>query len=175
MDLKEVFGSARAEHEPDRPTPAACPILIVEDDPVFGQLLFPMLGVRDYASAASGVAEALSQICLLKEQPSRLVLQDLLIPEAGALDCLRAIRGALADTPGLTGLTVGRAIKDHDPDAFVVLLTGWDEQVDANESAAAGVDRIIVKPVSREQFFEMFETDDPRVREFALEASCPRS
>jgi CheY-like chemotaxis protein len=174
MDLKEVFGSARAEHEPDHPTPAARPSLIVEDDSTIGRLLFPMLGVRDYASAAvTGAAEALAYF--LKEQSFRLVLLDLLMPKPGRLDFLRAVRGSLADTPGLTGLTVGRAIKDHDPDAYVVLPTGWDEQVDANESAAAGVDRIIMKPVSREEFFEMFETDEPRVREFALEASCPRS
>jgi len=68
MDLKEVFGSARAEHEPDYPTSAARPILMVEDDSTIG-----------------------------------------------------------------------------------------------------------MKAVSREPSFEMFETDDPRVRQFALEAACPRS
>jgi CheY-like chemotaxis protein len=67
--------------------------------------------------------------------------------------------------PDLSGLTISRAIKDHDPDAHVTLLTGSGEQVDEHDSAAAGVDRIIVKPVSRAQIVQIF--DD--------EASCARS
>jgi CheY-like chemotaxis protein/anti-sigma regulatory factor (Ser/Thr protein kinase) len=77
--------------------------------------------------------------------------------------------------PGLTGLTVARAIKDHDPTACVVLITDHAEQVDANQSAAAGVDRVMMKPVSRGQLLTMFEAGDPTVREFALETSCPRA
>ena len=69
--------------------------------------------------------------------------------------------------PGLSGLTVSRAIKDHDPDAHVVLLTGWGEQVDANHSEAAGVDRVIMKPVGRDQIVQIFELE--------REASCTRS
>ena len=44
--------------------------------------------------------------------------------------------------PGLNGLTVGRAIKDQDPGAYVVLLTAQAEQLDAKQTEAAGVDRV---------------------------------
>jgi len=70
---------------------------------------------------------------------------------------------------------VARAIKDHDPAAYVVLITAHAEQVNAGQSAAAGVDRVMLKPVSREQLLTMFEAGDPTGREFALETSCPRA
>jgi len=76
--------------------------------------------------------------------------------------------------PGLTGLTVGRAIKDHDPGAYVILLTAQAEQVDAGQTAAAGIDRLMTKPVSREQLLQMFETDHTMATELAMETSCPR-
>ncbi len=67
MALKEVFGSAGAEHESDHPTPAARPVPIVEEDRAFGRLLFPMLRVRDDAFAGTGVAEAIPSL-IEKEQ-----------------------------------------------------------------------------------------------------------
>jgi CheY-like chemotaxis protein len=76
--------------------------------------------------------------------------------------------------PGLTGLTVGRAIKDHDPGAYVILLTAQAERVDADQTAAAGIDRLVTKPVGREQLLQMFESDHTMVTELAMETSCPR-
>jgi CheY-like chemotaxis protein len=48
---------------------------------------------------------------------------------------------------GVSGLIVCRAIKDHDPDAHVVLLTGVEH--DPEELRAAGVDRVLLKPTRR--------------------------
>jgi CheY-like chemotaxis protein len=76
--------------------------------------------------------------------------------------------------PGLTGLTVGRAIKDHDPGAYVILLTAQAERVDADQTAAAGIDRLMTKPVSREQLLRMFESDHTMAKEPAMETSCSR-
>ena len=76
--------------------------------------------------------------------------------------------------PGLTGLTVGRAIKDHDPGAYVILLTAQAERVDADQTAAAGIDRLVTKPVGREQLLQMFESDHAMATERAMETSCPR-
>jgi len=76
--------------------------------------------------------------------------------------------------PGLTGLTVGRAIKDHDPGAYVILLTAQAERVDADQTAAAGIDRLVTKPVGREQLLQMFESDHTMATERAMETSCPR-
>jgi signal transduction histidine kinase/CheY-like chemotaxis protein len=56
--------------------------------------------------------------------------------------------------PGLSGLTVSRAVKDHRPETCVVLLAG--ERVEADQGRAAGVDRIVMKPASPERLLEMF-------------------
>lgn len=76
--------------------------------------------------------------------------------------------------PGLNGLTVGRAIKDQDPGAYVVLLTAQAEQLDARQTEAAGVDRVIAKPVSREQLLSIVEIDEGMFQEPVMETSCPR-
>ncbi|HEX6776331.1 MAG TPA: response regulator [Methylomirabilota bacterium] len=76
--------------------------------------------------------------------------------------------------PGLNGLTVGRAIKDQDPGAYVVLLTAQAEQLDAKQTEAAGVDRVVTKPVGREQLLSIFESEERMVHEPVMETSCPR-
>jgi CheY-like chemotaxis protein len=53
--------------------------------------------------------------------------------------------------PGVTGLVVSRVIKDHDPGAYVVLMTGSDSGLDAGQLRAAAVDRVMVKPPTREE------------------------
>jgi DNA-binding NtrC family response regulator len=137
MDLKEVFGSARAKHEPDHPTPAARPILIVDDDdPAIGQLLFLMLGVRDYASiAVTGAVEAVAH---LKEQSFRLALLDLLMPKPGGLDFLRAVRGSLADTP-------------------VLIVTGAGDPMLHEATLALGAREILRKPFTVDDLYGAVE------------------
>jgi len=61
--------------------------------------------------------------------------------------------------PGLGGLTVSRAIKDYDPDAWVVLLTGADHDGAPEELRAAGVDRLLVKPLSRSEILGLAERE----------------
>jgi CheY-like chemotaxis protein len=48
--------------------------------------------------------------------------------------------------PGLNGLTVSRIIKDHDPNAYVVLMTGAEPLEE--ELRAAGIDRVLLKPLN---------------------------
>jgi CheY-like chemotaxis protein len=57
-----------------------------------------------------------------------------------------------ARMPGISGLVVARAIKDHDPKAHVVLLTGVEH--DPQELNAAGVDRVLMKPTRRAAILE---------------------
>jgi signal transduction histidine kinase/CheY-like chemotaxis protein len=157
--IRLPLSSAVEDAAPSRPSagralPKRSSILVIDDEPRVAETLAQLL--RQAGHEVETVADGSAGIERYRGGRFDCVIIDLVMP-------------------GLTGLTVGRAIKDHDPDAYVVLLTGWGEQVGANESAAAGVGRIIMKPVSREQLFEMFETGDPGVREFAREASCPRS
>jgi CheY-like chemotaxis protein len=64
--------------------------------------------------------------------------------------------------PGLSGLMVSRAIKDHDPGAYVVLLTGVEHEGDPREFQAAGVDRVMVKPLSRDEIRWLVDRDARR-------------
>ena len=58
---------------------------------------------------------------------------------------------------GVSGLIVSRAIKDHDPAAHVVLLTGIEH--DPEELQAAGVDRVLMKPTRRAHILEAVRRD----------------
>lgn len=58
---------------------------------------------------------------------------------------------------GVSGLIVCRAIKDHDPAAHVVLLTGVEH--DPEELQAAGVDRVLMKPTRRANILEAVRRD----------------
>ena len=58
---------------------------------------------------------------------------------------------------GVSGLVVSRAIKDHDPAAHVVLLTGVEH--DPAELHAAGVDRVLMKPTRRANILEAVRRD----------------
>ena len=59
--------------------------------------------------------------------------------------------------PGLGGLAVSRVLKDYDPDAYVVLLTGAEHEGPPEELRAAGVDRLLVKPLSRAEILGLTE------------------
>lgn len=56
---------------------------------------------------------------------------------------------------GMNGLMVARAIKDYDPRAWVVVLTGVPH--DPRELSAAGVDRMIRKPCRRADMLAALE------------------
>ena len=58
---------------------------------------------------------------------------------------------------GVSGLIVCRAIKDQDPAAHVVLLTGVEH--DPEELHAAGVDRVLMKPTRRAAILEAVRRD----------------
>jgi CheY-like chemotaxis protein len=59
--------------------------------------------------------------------------------------------------PGLNGLAVSRAIKDHDPDAYVVLVSALDEPHEAAALRAAGVDRVMLKPLTSDELLDLVD------------------
>jgi CheY-like chemotaxis protein len=66
---------------------------------------------------------------------------------------------------GMNGLEVSRAIKDHDPGAYVVLLSGSDPHKAAEDFKAAGVDRVLTKPVTLEELLGLVDGLYPRAAE----------
>ena len=58
--------------------------------------------------------------------------------------------------PVMNGLMVSRAIKDHDPAAYVVLLSGGPEP-DSAALRGAGVDRVALKPLNEQELIRLAE------------------
>ena len=138
---------------PPRRMPKPARILVIDDEPLVVETLAGLL-----QQAGHSVETALTGSAGIERYRQRrfdCVVTDLLMP-------------------GLNGLTVGRAIKDQDPGAYVVLLTAQAEQLDAKQTEAAGVDRVFTKPVGREQLLSIFEIEERMVHEPVMETSCPR-
>ena len=144
---------APARPAPPRRLPKPARILVIDDEPLVVETLAGLL-----QQAGHSVETALTGSAGIERYRQRrfdCVVTDLLMP-------------------GLNGLTVGRAIKDQDPGAYVVLLTAQAEQLDAKQTEAAGVDRVFTKPVGREQLLSIFESEEQMVHEPVMETSCPR-
>ena len=142
-----------ARPAPPRRMPKPARILVIDDEPLVVETLAGLL-----QQAGHSVETALTGSAGIERYRQRrfdCVVTDLLMP-------------------GLNGLTVGRAIKDQDPGAYVVLLTAQAEQLDAKQTEAAGVDRVFTKPVGREQLLSIFESEERMVHEPVMETSCPR-
>ena len=150
---REAQVPAAPRQAPARRIPQRARILVIDDEPLVVETLAGLLQQAGHAveTALTGSAG----IERYRQQRFDCVVTDLLMP-------------------GLNGLTVGRAIKDQDPGAYVVLLTAQAEQLDARQTAAAGVDRVIAKPVSREQLLSIVEIDERMFQEPVMETSCPR-
>jgi len=150
---RETRAAAETRPAVARPMPNPARILVIDDDPEVADTLALLL-----SGAGHMVETALNGAVGIERYRQRrfdCVVTDLVMP-------------------GLTGLTVGRAIKDQDPGAYVILLTAQAEQLDAGQTAAAGIDRLMTKPVSREQLLRMFESDHTMAKEPAMETSCSR-
>lgn len=123
-------------------------ILVVDDeeDPlVLLKDILEMYG-HQVLTADSG-ANALE---ILKKEPElRLIFTDLGMPD-------------------MSGWELSKAIKQHNPDAIVVFITGWGAQLDPKRLNECGVERVIAKPFQVEQIKNL-------VAELAAEKGLPKS
>jgi CheY-like chemotaxis protein len=53
--------------------------------------------------------------------------------------------------PGMTGWDVAKAVKDLNPATVVVLVTGWDIQLDSKTLKKKGVDAVVRKPFREDE------------------------
>jgi CheY-like chemotaxis protein len=124
--LQRLVGSSTAAPSPPRDR-----VLLIDDDALMLDTLRGLLGPAgfDVETAASG-EEGIERY---RRERFDCVITD-------------------ARMRGVSGLIVCRAIKDHDPGAHVVLLTGVEH--DPEELRAAGVDRVLMKPTRRAHILE---------------------
>ena len=111
-------------------------LLLIDDDPLMLDTLRGLLGPAGYdVETADSGEEGISRY---RRRRFDCVITD-------------------ARMSGVSGLIVCRAIKDHDPSAHVVLLTGVEH--DPEELQAAGVDRVLMKPTRRAHILEAVRRD----------------
>ena len=123
----------------DTDKPGAREILVVDDDPSNRKLLDTLLRHEGYAvtSAASGAA-ALAAVAI---RPPDLILLDLMMPDMDGFDVVRRLR-ASPETSSVP----------------VVMVTALNDDASRLRLAAAGVDRLIVKPVDRWELKKCIES-----------------
>jgi signal transduction histidine kinase/ActR/RegA family two-component response regulator len=122
----------------------------------------PVKGRSPQAPPAVG---AQTVLCVDDEVPVLEVLAELLealgqkvesaLGGKAGIDAARRTRPQLVFTdlgmPEVNGWEVARAVKEQDPDALVVLVTGWGVQIEADAARLRGVDLILPKPYTVEE------------------------
>ena len=130
--LQRVVGTVA----PSAAVPSRQRLLLIDDDPLLLDTLRGLLGPAGYEIETADSGE---------EGIERY--------RSHRFDCVITD----ARMSGVSGLIVCRAIKDHDPTAHVVLLTGVEH--DPEELQAAGVDRVLMKPTRRANILEAVRRD----------------
>jgi CheY-like chemotaxis protein len=106
-------------------------VLVIDDDPLILDTMASLL--RSAGHEVEAAASGEDGVAAYRRQPFDCVITD-------------------ARMKGIGGLIVCRTIKDGDPGAYVVLLTGVEH--DPEELRAAGVDRVLAKPARRALILE---------------------
>ncbi|MBI4611533.1 MAG: GAF domain-containing protein [Candidatus Rokubacteria bacterium] len=120
---------------------AALRCLVVDDEPLVREVLSDLLsqGGHEVVLVADG-AEAIARC---RAEPFDLVLTDLAMP-------------------GVSGLQVARAVKDHDPAVPVFVITGWGVEYSPEELKVHGVDKVLPKPVKLDDVLAAVAACGPR-------------
>jgi signal transduction histidine kinase/ActR/RegA family two-component response regulator len=108
-------------------------ILVVDDEPAVLSVLAELLqALGQEVTAAQGGPEGLARLRdMTGDDHPEIVFTDL-------------------GMPGVTGWDIAREAKSRAPDSFVVLVTGWGVQLDAENARAQGVDFLLGKPFTVE-------------------------
>jgi CheY-like chemotaxis protein len=123
-----------------RPATRALRVLVVEDEESIRSFLGRVL--EHLGHACQTVATAREGLAALEQSKFDLVLTDLGLPD-------------------LSGEEVARAAAERCPGTPVVLLTGWAEQLKAENRRPVGVARILGKPVTLELLCQTIEALAP--------------
>jgi signal transduction histidine kinase/ActR/RegA family two-component response regulator len=120
-----------------------------------------------HAAAARAPEGARQRVLVVDDEPALVALAVELLQALGyapvGFDDPRAALQALADAPagfdavitdevmpGMTGTQLTQALREHAPQLPVLLISGYGGALLAQRAAAAGVTRVLAKPVRRE-------------------------
>lgn len=118
-------------------------ILVVDDAPDTVEVLRRNLEARAFAVlTAGGVAEA---VAVLRAHPVDLVVTDMRMP-------------------GGSGLRLVRHVREHEPDAEVLVITGYATVEGAVEAVKAGAESYLAKPFTAEELYAAVEAALDKLR-----------
>jgi two-component system, NtrC family, response regulator AtoC len=118
------------------PQVASRSILIVDDDEALRDALIRAFTRRGWA--ASGAPDGPTAFLSFANEPTDVVLLDLRLP-------------------GIDGLQVLARVKELNPDAAVIMLTGEGDVAAAVAAMSAGAETMLIKPVDIDHLFAMCE------------------
>ena len=136
-----AFPVNREVQPPQEPEPVivekTASILLIDDNPKVVEILFKQLTraghqVRPITQAKQAVEE-------YAVKRYDIVLTDIGMPE-------------------MTGWDIAREIKEIDPDAIIIFITGWPGQVDRKKAKKTGIKGIISKPFHKNKVMAMINT-----------------
>jgi len=102
-------------------------ILVIDDDKMILRLATEALKNHAEGYGVKTAVNGHQAIQILNSSPIDLVLTDMAMPH-------------------MNGLDLSRQIKAIRPDLPIILCTGFSSEVNAERSAGAGIDRIVMKP-----------------------------
>lgn len=116
------------------------PILIIDDDPTFNAILIRTLGRRQQTAVGAHSSEEALQLAQ-QHQPSRIVLD--------------------LNLAGVSGLSLIPQLLEINPQARIVVLTGYGSIATAVEAIKRGATQYLAKPVEIEAILSAFDDADP--------------
>jgi CheY-like chemotaxis protein/anti-sigma regulatory factor (Ser/Thr protein kinase) len=129
----------------DLPGPGDIRVLLVEDDPDTAESAALLIDALGHAvDVANGPDQALA---LARERPYQLVLLDISLGSSDGFSVARALR------------------RMHwGADAYIVAVTGLRDPGTRTRAEAAGIDRVVLKPIGLDAFVEVLRTAAGRRR-----------
>ncbi len=122
------------EGVPEAETSVSRRILLIDDEAEFVDIFSQILQIEGHhVEYATNPREGLAKVEAVRFD---LVSTDLGMPE-------------------MTGWEVAQNVKKINPDIQVVLVTGWGEELDEEETARRGVDWVLQKPVRKDDFLRV--------------------
>lgn len=120
-------------------------ILVIEDAPEFQQLLREMLTRENYRVAVADTGER--GLEMARSLEPQVILLDLMLPDSDGVELCKTLRSFT--------------------DAYIVMVTGRDEEVDKLVGLAIGADDYITKPFSGRELVARIRAMLRRPRAFA--------
>jgi len=131
-----VVGTSGSTEADKTPSPEIR-LLVIDDQSVILDLISAMGRSMGYLVTTAGSGE--EGLRLAQRETFDIILTDLTLP-------------------GLSGLDVARRLRQQGNEVPIILVTGWEANLEPSELAAAGVNEVLYKPFRMEQLTDVVQS-----------------